>query len=88
MKVTQTAAEKEVAQKERDKNKRTIKAALKAGRGKIYSIAQELFDEHQIRDVNWWYEALMQSSRRSKGARNINIWNAWVHMNRAPTGTS
>ncbi|KAF7794227.1 hypothetical protein EIP86_005359 [Pleurotus ostreatoroseus] len=77
---TLTAAEKRLAKETRQNAKLKINEAIQNARAEVWETAQRLWEEFKIHDVRYFYEAIMQAAKKSSTEREVNRWNAYLHM--------
>ncbi|EKM48410.1 uncharacterized protein PHACADRAFT_202850 [Phanerochaete carnosa HHB-10118-sp] len=76
----ETQAEKEMRAADREKAQDNLKTLLGEARAKVWDIAEDLHKQTESHSAIYFYHLLMQHSRKTVKTREINPWNAYLHM--------
>lgn len=76
----QTQAEKEANAAERMKTRDNFRRLLNEARAQIWEIADNLQKETGCHSTLYFFQLLMQNSKKASKSRNVSLWNAYLHM--------
>ncbi|KAJ3551487.1 hypothetical protein NM688_g4676 [Phlebia brevispora] len=68
--------------------KKKLNDAIQAARVEVWEIAKHLFQEFKVHDIRYFYNLIMQSAKKSSTERELNWWNAFLHMKNKEQGAA
>ncbi|KAH9885849.1 hypothetical protein C8Q73DRAFT_659173, partial [Cubamyces lactineus] len=73
-----TAAEKSLLRQRRRKNAADLKAALSEAQALIWGFARQMSEQFKNHKPGYFYQLIMQQSRRPAATRKVSKWNAFL----------